>query len=66
MFYNKLTRIFKKEGEKEGRKEKRKEGRKEGRREKKGNILKCPPHFSYHLRSILLSLFKEVRKSLRL
>ena len=31
MFYNKLTRIFKKEGEKEGRKEKRKEGRKEGK-----------------------------------
>lgn len=66
MFYNKVTRIFKREGEKEGGKKKgRKEG-KEGRREKKGNILKCPPRFSYHLRSILLSLFKEMRKSLRL
>lgn len=59
-----MTRIFKREGEKEGGKEERKEKR--VREKRKATFKKCPPHFSYHLRSIPLSLFKEMRKFLRL
>ena len=66
-----MTRVFKKRKRKRerGREGGRKGGRKEekeGEERKKANILKCPPHFSYHLRSMLSPLFKQMRKSLRL